>query len=333
MRRLPAVLVALTAVAALALLASPASAAGKRTFKVDPDTVRAGQTVKVYGKGCRSRGYVRIYLDGVVIDDDRADRAGVFVDYVEIPGSVDPGVHRMKAGCNGYRLGSADITVRPSRFKVSPRKVEPGDTITVSGSGCKPGSYVTIKLDGGIIGDGRASGNGRFSERVRIPGDTENDFYDVSARCHGRFVGKPLIEVDDNYPTAESLLTTDRTAVPAGQTVTLRGTKCPTGRPTAKLDGQPLDLNVGRGNSNGFTATATIPASATSGTHTLQAGCDAGSAGTTQLHVSEAVEPAAARMAFGSQRPSDLGLWAALFSGIAVLVASVGITARRRRQP
>jgi hypothetical protein len=63
MRRLPAVLVALTAAAALALLASLASAAGARTCKTDPDTVRAGQTVKAYGKGCRSRGYVRIYLD------------------------------------------------------------------------------------------------------------------------------------------------------------------------------------------------------------------------------------------------------------------------------
>ena len=90
MRRLPAVLVALTAAAALALLASPASAAGARTFTTDPDTVRAGQTVNAYGKGCRSPGCVRIYLDGVEIDNDRADRAGVFVDYVEIPNSADP---------------------------------------------------------------------------------------------------------------------------------------------------------------------------------------------------------------------------------------------------
>jgi hypothetical protein len=40
MRRLPAVLVALTAAAALALLPSPVSAAGTRIFKTDPDTVR-----------------------------------------------------------------------------------------------------------------------------------------------------------------------------------------------------------------------------------------------------------------------------------------------------
>jgi hypothetical protein len=58
MRRLPAA-------ATLALLASPASAAGgPRSFTTDADTVRAGQQIKVWGKGCRSQGYVRIYLNG-----------------------------------------------------------------------------------------------------------------------------------------------------------------------------------------------------------------------------------------------------------------------------
>jgi hypothetical protein len=332
MRRLPAVLVALTAAAALALFASPASAAGTRTFKVDPDTVRAGQQVKVYGKGCRSRGYVRIYLDGVEIDDDRADRAGVFVDYVEIPVSADPGEHTLKAGCNGYRLGSAEITVRSSRFNVTPRTVEPGDSVTIRGNLCKPGSYVTFKLDGELIGDDRANGNGNFIGTARIPDDTDEGAHSVSARCHGKFVGSMLIDVEVTYPSSLNLLTTDRTTVPAGQAVTIRGTKCPTGRPSASLDGQRVHLAVNSGaKGKGFTATATIPAGVTPGSHTLWAGCEAGSSGSTQLHVTEAAEPAAARMTFGTGAPSDLALGAALFSGIAVLVASVGFTARRRR--
>ena len=120
--------------------------------------------------------------------------------------------------------------------------------------------------------------------------------------------------------------------MPAGQAVTVRGTKCPTGQPTASLDGQRVDLAVNRGaDGKGFTATATIPASATPGKHTLWAGCDAGSAGSTTLHVLEAAEPAAARLVFGAQPPTDLALWAGLFSGVAVLVASIGITTRRRR--
>ena len=63
--------------------------------------------------------------------------------------------------------------------------------------------------------------------------------------------------------------------------------------------------------------------------HTLWAGCDAGSAGSTTLHVPEAAEPA--HLVFGAQPPTDLALWAGLFSGVAVLVASIGITTRRRR--
>jgi hypothetical protein len=334
MRRLPAALVALTAAATLALLASPASAAGgPRSFDTDADTVRAGQQIKVWGKGCQSRGYVRIYLDGREITNDRADRAGVFVHYVEIPISTSPGEHSMKAGCNGYRLGTFKIVVRSSRFNVTPRTVEAGDSVTVRGNLCKPGSYVTIRLDGELIGEDRANNKGNFIGGHRIPSDTSEGAHRVSARCHGKFVGSQLIDVTPSYPSQESLLTTDRTAVPAGQAVTISGTKCPTGKPAASLDGQRINLAVRSTQGKGFTATATVPATATPGKHTLWAGCDAGSEGITQLHVTEAAEPAAAKLVFGTQPPSDLALWAALFSGIAVLVASIGIGTRRRRQP
>ena len=289
MRRVPAALVALATAATLVVLALPASAAGSRSFNAAPRTVRAGQQIKVWGKGCRSRAFVHIYLNGIEIDDDIADRKGRFVDYVEIPSSVDPGEHRMKAGCNGHGLGSVKITVLRSRFNVQPRTVAPGGTITVTGSGCKPGSYVTIKLDGRVIGDDHANPRGRFRTSVEIPDTTSEDVHLVSARCHGRFVGAQLIEVVEPYPAPQSLLTVDRTAVPAGQAVTVGGSKCPTGHPMASLDGQPLNLNVNRGaKGKGFTATATIPSTVAPGRHTLWAGCDAGSAGTTELHVLDA---------------------------------------------
>jgi hypothetical protein len=331
MRRMPAALVALTAAATLVVLALPASAAGARSISADPKTVRAGQQVKVFGKGCRSRAFVRIYLNGIQIDDDRADRKGQFVDHVEIPDSVDPGKHRLKAGCNGRRLGSVEITVLRSRFNVVETTVAPGDAITVTGRGCRPGSLVTIKLDHRAIGHDRVNGKGKFSATVQVPGNTSEGTHTVSARCHGRFVGSQRIQVIEPYPTPLNLLTTDRSAVPAGQVVTVSGTKCPTGHPMASLDGQPVNLNVARSiKGKGFTATATIPSTAATGKHTLWAGCDAGSSGTTQLHVLDAAEPAAARLAFGPRPPSDLAMWAGLFAGIALLVASVGITTRRR---
>jgi hypothetical protein len=243
---------------------------------------------------------------------------------------MDLGKAELKAGCSGYRLGTVTITILGSRFNVEPRRVEAGELITVSGSLCKPRSYVTIKLNGRLIGDGHATSRGQFRIQVRNPSDAR-DSQEVSARCHGKFVGVKIIIIVVIYPAPHSLVSADRTAVPAGQTVTLRGTSCPTGNPTASLDGKLINLNVNhRAKGEGFTATATIPASVSPGRHTLWAGCDAGSAGTTQLQVLEGSEPAAAKMEFGSQPPSSLALWFGLFSGIAVLVASVAITIRRR---
>jgi len=331
MRKLVVACVALTAAAALVVMGLPALAAGgPRSFKAHSKTVRAGQRIKVSGKGCGRQAFVRFYLNDIEIDTNRADRAGRFVDHVEIPTSMDLGKAEMKAGCSGYRVGTVTITVLGSRFDVEPRRVEAGELITVTGSLCKPGSYVTIKLNGRNIGDGYATRRGQFRIKVRIPSDAEGSD-EVSARCHGRFVGVKIIIIVIIYPGQPSLVSTDRTAVPAGQTVTLRGTSCPTGNPTASLDGEQLNLNVDRSaKGKGFKATATIPASASPGRHSLWAGCDAGSAGMTQLQVLEGAQPAAARMEFGPQPPSDLALWLGLFSGIAVLVASVAVTTRRR---
>jgi hypothetical protein len=204
MRKLLVALVALTAAAALVLIGLPALAAGPRSFTAHSKTVRAGQRIKVSGKGCGSQAFVRFYLNDIEIDDDRADRAGQFVDNVEIPTSMDLGEAEVKAGCSGYRVGTATITVLGSRFDVEPRRVEAGELVTVSGSLCKPRSYVTVKLNGRLIGDGRATGRGQFRIRVRIPSDAE-DSVQVSARCHGKFVGVKIIIIVIIYPTQQSL--------------------------------------------------------------------------------------------------------------------------------
>jgi hypothetical protein len=55
MRKLLAAFVALTADAALVVLGLPAAAAGPRSFTANSKTVRAGQQIKVSGKGCGSQ--------------------------------------------------------------------------------------------------------------------------------------------------------------------------------------------------------------------------------------------------------------------------------------
>jgi hypothetical protein len=331
MRRTQTALVALVAATVLVALAAPAGAAS-RSFTTGSKQVRAGQLLKVSGKGCRSRASVRIYLSGIKIETLSTNRQGRFSELIEIPSRVDPGIYRIKAGCSGHWLGSVKITVLRSRFNVRPRTIDPGGSIIVSGSGCPARAWYIVRLDGEVVADGRTSRGGRFAVRVDIPDDMSEDAHRVSARCHGKFIGSQLIEVVDTYPTQQSLLTTDRTAVPAGQAITVSGTKCPTGHPTASLDGRPVALRTGRSvKGAGFTATVTVPATMSPGTHRFWAGCDAGSAGTTELHVLNPSQPAADRIAFGSpQPPSDLALSASLFAGSAFLVASVGIGRRRR---
>ncbi len=335
MRRVSAAIVALTA-AALVLTATPALARREsRSFNVNPKTVRAGQEVKVFGQGCDrgKRAFVRIYLDGIQIDDDRADRKGRFVDFVEIPHSTDPGKHRMRASCSGHGLGSAKITVLRSRFNVTPRKVMQGGFITVSGSGCKPGSLVVIKLDNRAIGRTRADVDGDFEVSVRIPQKTRVGRHTVSARCHGRFVGSKKIKVIEAYPAPEDMVTVSRNSVPAGQAVTINGTDCPDKTPSASLDGQPVALTVDKAaNGKGFTATAAIPRETAPGKHSLSAACEAGSAGITELNVldPETTESAVERQPLDTQTGSNLAIWAGLVAGIALLLASVTVGRRRR---
>jgi hypothetical protein len=245
MRRTQHALVAFIAAAVLVALAAPAWAASSRSFSTGSKQVRAGQRLEVSGKGCRSRASVRIYLSGRRIESFDANSQGRFSELVEIPGSTDDGDHWVKAGCSGYYLGVVKIVVLRSRFSVRPRTVDQGGHITVSGSGCPARVTFSVWLNGEVVESGRTSSGGRFVVGVDIPGDaSEEEPHRVSARCNGKYNGSQLIEVVASYPTPHSLLTSDRTAVPAGQAVTVSGTKCPTGQPAASLDGRPVALNL-----------------------------------------------------------------------------------------
>lgn len=332
MRRVSAAVVALMA-AALVLTAAPALAERERSFSVSPTTVRAGQVVKASGKGCNSRAFVRIYLDGIQIDDDRADRNGRFVDHVEIPNSADPGDHRMRASCSGRGLGSVVITVLRSHFNVTPRTVEAGDFVRVTGSGCRPHSHVTIKLDGDVIATTTTNSRGKFNKRVQIPEDTSEGRHVVSARCHGRFVGSQSIRVREPYPAEADALNVSHSVVQAGQTVAVSGDDCPTRTPTASLDGQPVVMNVDqRSKGKGFSGTVTIPRGTVAGRHRLWAACDAGSAGATELDILDAdtTESAVERQPFPTPTSNNLAIWAGLAAGIALLLASITVGRRHR---
>jgi hypothetical protein len=336
MRRLSAALVAIVAAIALVALAAPTWAKSQAkskpsTLVMSPSEVRPGQTVRISGGGCKGIT-VLIFL----VDDQAfhrgATRSGDWSYQVKLPSSLRLGSHDLRAQCRGGRFNPARFHVsRRASFDVHPDTVIAGNRIHADGNGCRPRAHVVIRLDGQELASFNADRHGTFDRTLRIPATTKKGRHLVSARCGGRFIGADGIRVKNQYEQDDDSLSTDRSAVEVGQKVTVRGDQCPDGVPTASLDGAPMALNM-VSKTKGFTATATVPAGTAPGKHKLYAGCDAGSSGTTALNVldPDSTDSAAAHGAFGVQPPSDLAMWVGLFAGLALLVASVAITTRRR---
>jgi hypothetical protein len=221
-------------------------------------------------------------------------------------------------------------------ISVRPRRVQPGGTITVKGRGCANGE-VTIFYDDTLIASDNPTDR-RWSIDATIPSDAvPGTRHTVTAYCNvDDLIGSARIRIKRHpYPPKpkEDRVTTSRTAVPAGQTLTIAGADCPDLAPVAKLDDQPIALTLDRKTKgDGFTATARIPRNTVPGRHRLAAGCDADSTRTTDLNILDpaGTETAAARTAFGPRPPSELALWAGLAAGVALLVASLGVVRRRR---
>jgi hypothetical protein len=346
MRRMSAALVAFIAAIALVALAAPAWAKSKptkmttKTLSVSPTEVRPGQMVKVSGGGCRGITILIFFVDGQSFHQGMT-RSGDWSYRVKLPTSVRAGSHDLQAQCWGANIKPARFHVsRRSSFDVSPDTIHAGGRVHADGNGCRPGSRVRIKLDGETIKRFHADKHGTFDRSVRIPKGTHRGRHLVSAVCGHRFLGADGIKVKKKYHDRDhhhghhhhgDHMRADHSVVKPGQKVRLSGDECPDGIATASLDGAPVALKVAHAD-GGFTATATVPRGTSPGKHQLYAGCDAGSSGTTELNVldPDSTDTAAEHKAFTPQSSSDLAMWAGLFAGLALLVASMVLTTRRR---
>jgi hypothetical protein len=336
MRRLSAALVALTAAIALTALAVPTWAKPTPKAKplvVSPTDVRPGQTVKVSGGGCRGGITILVFLIDSKEFHRGPTRSGDFAYQVKLPSGLRSGEHDMSARCGRHNVGKFRFKVRDrhrsrASFDVSPDTVVAGDKVHADGNGCKRHASVKIKLDGHVIARFHADKHGNFDKRVRIPKRTKKGRHVVSATCGGRSIGADGIKVKKRYEQDDHPITSDSSVVEAGRGVTLTGGDCPDRHLSATLDGTPVKLTSSAGKGH----TAAIPRNTAPGKHKLWAGCDAGSAGTTELQVldPDTTESAAASEPFGPQPTSDLAIWAGVFAGVALLAASTVVTRRRR---
>jgi hypothetical protein len=356
MRRMSAALVAITAAIALVALAAPAWAKPKpqsKTLAVSPTEVKSGQLVKVSGGGCQGITVLVFLIDGKEFHRGNT-RSGDFTYQVKLPTSLKSGAHELGAECRGSKHKPAHFHVKKKSkdkdddedkgkdrdkgkkskrsFSVSPDVVIAGDKVWAEGTGCKRHASVKIRLDGKTIKRTHADKHGTFDKGVRIPRHTRKGRHVVSAKCPYS-IGSDGIKVKNPYRQHHDGMHTWGSVVKPGKKLRVRGDDCPDGKPVASLDSTPVALNV-VSKSKGFEAEATIPAGTAPGKHKFYAGCDAGSSGTTELNVldPEDTDTAAAQQPFGPQPMSDLAMWAGLFAGLALLVASIALTTRRRNR-
>ncbi len=356
MRRMSAALVAITAAIALSALSAPAWATKptSKTLVVSPSKVKAGQTVKVSGGGCKGITVLIFFIDNKEFHRGYT-KSGNWAYQLKLPRELKSGDHDMWAECKGSKHKPARFHVDKGKkdndrdddekdkdkgkkdkkskrsFNAYPDTVTRGDKVWVEGTGCKKWASVKIRLDGETVKRTHADEWGTFDKGLRLPHWIKKGRHVLSAKCDGRFLGSDGIKVKKRYEHDRDHVYADRSAVEAGKKVRVRGDDCPDGKPVASLDGAPVALNVSS-KAKGFTAEATIPAGTAPGKHRFYAGCDAGSASTTELNVldPEDTDEAAAKEAFGPQPTSDLAMWAGLFAGLALLVASVFVSTRRR---
>ena len=134
------------------------------------------------------------------------------------------------------------------------------------------------------------------------------------------------------YPAEAGNLQTTRTQARPGEDITITGTGCPAGGTvTITFDNQAAGSTTANAN-GGFSASVTVPANASPGSHTITATCVLGNGTTRRQTATVSVLGAAAQA--GTLPRTGTGLTTPLAASAVLLIGagSVAVVATRRRR-
>jgi hypothetical protein len=277
------------ALVAVALSASPALAAGS-VLTPSAQTVQVGETIglSVTGfKPCPALESPAVLWDqnplsyklvaGSLTANDFT------VDFV-VPSSP-VGSHLMAAGCptvNGYALQQrvpVKVVAAALALAPSPRSVQAGGTITMTGSGfvlcTDPAGSTTVELSANGTPLATASGsNGAFQQAITVPSGTPAGPYPVTAQCSAQ----PGSDLTSTSVYVVTLALSPSSGIP-GTTISVAGagyTQCHEVQLQLRRDTTQAVATSGPFvPANGsFTAEVTVPSSAALGTdYQVDAAC------------------------------------------------------------
>jgi hypothetical protein len=160
--------------ASATLVVQPAAPTITAGISASPSQVTAGSGVSMSGTGFSGGEQVRISLNNALVLVATANADGSFVNAAfTISRSAPPGRYGISAtGAASGRVATTVVTVvaPPTVASVyaSSGTVQPGQTLTIGGSGWDVGEIVVVRLDGALIMAPTANAAGNFSGRYTV---------------------------------------------------------------------------------------------------------------------------------------------------------------------
>jgi hypothetical protein len=150
-------------------------------IEIDPEDGGINEQVTVTGTGFAKNGDISITFDGVQVATGDADSYGSFKATFNVP-EVTPGTYEIKADTAKASFTiSTEVTISPTTSVNSPGNV--GDEMTISGTGFKSNSEITITYESTPVevATVTSEADGSFEATFKIPPSDESGEHTVTA--------------------------------------------------------------------------------------------------------------------------------------------------------
>ncbi|WP_264032366.1 choice-of-anchor G family protein [Cellulosimicrobium sp. SH8] len=277
---------------------------------VDPTTVPAGTPTTVTGTGYTPDSTVTVEVrdtSGTVVatlTDVPTDGDGRFTSPITVPVDTTPGDYTV-VGIDDTTSTEAEtpLTVEAAAIEptitVDPTTANPGDEVTVDGTGYTPDATVTVEIRDGsgtviaTVEDVPTDGDGSFTTPITVPeGTTPGDYTVVGIDDTTSTEAEAPLAVG-GVGVSEPTVTVDPTTASPGDEVTVTGEGWPPSTTvTVELVDEDGDIvatvDVETDEEGSFATPITVPEDATPGDYTVHASDDAGNEAEAPLAVVDA---------------------------------------------
>lgn len=280
----------LSLLAILTLLSSVAIAGfdqvyAARSITLSPTSGPPGTNVTVTGSGFSANASVSIIFDAAtVLAEVPANSNGAFSTTVTIPSNASVGSHTIKASDGSAEIPTTtfNVTSPEATITLSPTGGTRGTTVTVSGTNFGASKTITIKFDNNNIATNpttvTSSSTGSFSATIVIPSTASLGNHSISATDGTE-------SASATFNVVESDITLSPASGATGTVVTVSGTNFAANTSiTIKFDNNNITTSpssVTSTSTGSFSATITIPSTASLGSHTVSASDGTKTASTT----------------------------------------------------